>query len=58
MGNLVKRGLSFDKGYLVRYSGAADAGIPQAGYPGYPNLYLSSPELKKGLNYLGVPYPP
>ena len=58
VGSLVKRGLSYDKGYNVLYSGAADAVIPQAGYPGRPDLYLSSPELKKGLNYLGVPYPP
>ena len=55
VGNLVKRGLSYEKGYNVRYTGAADAVIPQTGYPGTANGYLAWPTLSKGWNFLGVP---
>ena len=54
VGNLVKRGLTYGKGYKVLYSGAADAVIPQTGYPGTANGYLAWPRLMKGWNYLGV----
>lgn len=53
VGNLVKRGLTYGKGYKVLYSGAADAVIPQTGYPGTANGYLAWPRLMKGWNYLG-----
>ena len=61
VGSLVKRGLSYEKGYNVRYTGAADAVIPQNGYPGTANGYLGWPKLSKGWNYIGVThlhYPP
>ena len=54
VGNLVKRGLSYNRGYMVRYSGPLDAVINQTGYPGNIGGYLAYPKLYKGWNYLGV----
>ena len=57
VGNLVKRGLSYNRGYMVRYSGPLDAVINQTGYPGIPGGYVEKPVLKKGWNYIGVTCP-
>jgi hypothetical protein len=53
VGSLVKRGLSYDKGYKVLFSGAVDSVINQSGYP-TPYRYVPWPKLYKGWNYLGV----
>ena len=53
VGGLVKRGLSFDKGYKVLFSGAVDSVINQTGFP-TPYRYVPWPKLYKGWNYLGV----